>query len=349
MSGTNPKYCRYCTNLYLERDSEHVFPKGLGGQTIFIDNVCIKCNNEFSTLERELYQKSIIGLMRSVEGIGADDDIPFKAPLLLNADAQNHVVYEVGQYGPMKTFVRPQILFIDGQFYMEAESNEKAQALVRKFNLWKRNNRCVETGLSNGEATHLIEFRDDGNAVSYETNTDVRKIKEEIRVDVLIDTNEHYQNLHPRLYMDDDNVLRIRTRSVKEGIDFMVSLLATTRKQVYMEKYSTKYPTSEIISVGFGFDNFKGEQALVKIGLNCLMHYFPSAKNDPALDDYISFVKSGAPLVGRYVPDESTILDLQEKTHNLFFYQYVGYLDVRIGLFNGHYRFGFSIPGLLIL
>jgi hypothetical protein len=49
------KTCIYCENVY-EKDTEHVFPHGLGGQKLFINCVCADCNRYFSGLERELYQ-----------------------------------------------------------------------------------------------------------------------------------------------------------------------------------------------------------------------------------------------------------------------------------------------------
>jgi hypothetical protein len=44
-----------------------------------------------------------------------------KFGLIFAYNLQKKVAYEVGQYGSMKTFVRPQILLIDSRFYTEAE------------------------------------------------------------------------------------------------------------------------------------------------------------------------------------------------------------------------------------
>jgi|SRR5260221_2178096 len=41
-----------------------------------------------------------------------------KFGLTFACNQQKKVAYEVGQYGSMKTFVRPQILLIDSRFYM---------------------------------------------------------------------------------------------------------------------------------------------------------------------------------------------------------------------------------------
>jgi 5-methylcytosine-specific restriction endonuclease McrA len=48
--------CKYCGVKY-DKNTEHVFPFGLGGEDTYANFVCTVCNNEFSGLERELYQK----------------------------------------------------------------------------------------------------------------------------------------------------------------------------------------------------------------------------------------------------------------------------------------------------
>jgi len=118
--------CFYCKNSYTGNE-EHVFPNGLGGQKLYIDCVCQQCNNYFSKLEGELYQKSPIALIRSTEGVESYTKrsaapAPFKAPILLIQDEVFGIIYEVGQYHPMKTFIRTQIIFFEGQYYLEGRS-----------------------------------------------------------------------------------------------------------------------------------------------------------------------------------------------------------------------------------
>src|SRR5688572_28277704 len=87
------KKCRYCQNGYIEDGREHVFPKGMGGQDIFMDNVCGACNKKFSDYERALMRDSPIAFMRSVEGVEGykRSNIPsgaFLAPILLTFDEE---------------------------------------------------------------------------------------------------------------------------------------------------------------------------------------------------------------------------------------------------------------------
>ena len=92
--------CVYC-NINPVKNSDHVFPKSLGGENIYMDCVCDKCNNKFSKIERELFQKSIIGLMRSAEGVEGYSKnkrrpAPLKFPEIFQHDKEEKVVYEVG-------------------------------------------------------------------------------------------------------------------------------------------------------------------------------------------------------------------------------------------------------------
>ncbi|CAL2093263.1 hypothetical protein T190611E02C_50115 [Tenacibaculum sp. 190524A05c] len=99
------KKCFYCSNTY-SKDTEHVFPDGLGGEKLYMPCVCEKCNNDFSKLEGELYQKGIPALMRSVEGVTKqkkqNKPTYFKAPILLTLDEENKIVYEVNQNNEFK-------------------------------------------------------------------------------------------------------------------------------------------------------------------------------------------------------------------------------------------------------
>lgn len=118
------KKCRYCQSSFNEGAKEHVFPKGLGGPRIFVDNVCEQCNKKFSDYERELMRDSPVAFMRSVEGVegykrsniqtGA-----FLAPILLTFDQETRIVYEVGHRYPFENFIRPQIILIEERFYIE--------------------------------------------------------------------------------------------------------------------------------------------------------------------------------------------------------------------------------------
>src|SRR5258706_6934617 len=121
--NADTRKCRYCQFVYNGGAKEHVCPKGLGGQNIFMDNVCENCNRKFSHYERELMRDSPVAFMRSVEGIEGykRSHVPagaFLAPILLTFDDQSKVVYEVGQRYPFENFIRPQMILIKGGFYI---------------------------------------------------------------------------------------------------------------------------------------------------------------------------------------------------------------------------------------
>ena len=91
--------CAYC-NVNPPSNSEHVFPKGLGGENIYMDCVCNHCNNEFSLIERELFQKSFVAIMRSTEGIEGYSKnkrrrAPLKFPEIFQYVEADNVVYEI--------------------------------------------------------------------------------------------------------------------------------------------------------------------------------------------------------------------------------------------------------------
>ncbi|SDH52113.1 HNH endonuclease [Mucilaginibacter gossypii] len=137
------KKCIYCGNTYTGKDGEHVFPFGLGGQNLYMDCVCEKCNNAFSALELELYQKSFVGLVRSVEGVegynpNKRNPAPFKAPVLLIFDEKNNVVFEVGQQVRMQVFIRPQLFKLNKKFYVEADNVESQRLFADTFVKWKK-------------------------------------------------------------------------------------------------------------------------------------------------------------------------------------------------------------------
>jgi hypothetical protein len=86
--------CIYCNNEYL-KNTDHVFHSGLGGENIFIDCVCLNCNNKFSNLEGHLMQKSPIGMIRVFEGVKLESKktLAFKAPVLIDLDEETEIVY----------------------------------------------------------------------------------------------------------------------------------------------------------------------------------------------------------------------------------------------------------------
>src|SRR5260221_9800797 len=166
------KKCRYCQSSFGGGAREHVFPKGMGGPNIFLDNVCENCNRKFSDYERALMRDSPVAFMRSVEGIegyGHSDKGAFLAPILLSFDESKKVVYEVGQRHPFTNFIRPQLLFVQGAFYIEGDARDKLENLNKEFLHWKKEVRfiVVKTWLNDAASIQWIEFMDNG--ATYET------------------------------------------------------------------------------------------------------------------------------------------------------------------------------------
>jgi hypothetical protein len=349
--------CRYCGDAYEQgKKGEHVFPKGLGGEDIYMQCVCQKCNGEFSALERELIQLSPVGLMRSVEGVEGykgkgPRQSPFKAQMLLMADVSKKYIYEVSQYYPMQVDVRPQIVLFDGQLYLEGDTEEGVKTLSQKFNKWKSDSLII-LALAHGESADEIvstKVQIDENGIFATDIPYDKKMKGAIIVSYLESDHHLYHQLSPRLYLDDDLQLRIRARCKADAVRLMEEVIKAVNNKHSFRSYPTSIERHATVSVGFSFNSFKFEQAIVKIGLNCLLHYYPDVLNGNLIDDAISFVKTGSPLIHREVEKKSEITDSAENCHTIFFMQTEQSVHIRTGLFQGSVVFSFKIPGLKIL
>jgi len=115
--------------ILIQKTRNTSFQMVLGGQKLFMPCVCEKCNNDFSKLEGELYQKGISALMRSVEGVTKqkkqNKPTYFKAPILLTFDEENKIVYEVNQNNEFKISLKSQIIKINSKFHLESSSQKR--------------------------------------------------------------------------------------------------------------------------------------------------------------------------------------------------------------------------------
>lgn len=338
--STGTKKCRYCQSSYIGGAREHVFPKGMGGPNIFMGNVCGNCNRKFSDYERALMRDSPVAFMRSLEGVegyGHLEKGAFLAPILLSFDESRKVVYEVGQRHPFTNFIRPQILFDQDVFYIEGETRDKLESLTKKFNHWRKEVRfiVVKTWLDDEASIQWIEFMDNGT--TYETNikSNCAESKEAIKIDIFSEGHGLFIHLSPRLFLSDLGELRVRARSLNEAIDFLIKLMDSTRKAFALCSYKKDTFTRPLIYVGQKFSGIQISQCLVKIGINCLMHYYKSVKDDDALNDCISFVMTGNGAIEIKGEEKNSIKDSCEGTHNLFFQQTTFGMNVRISFFNG--------------
>jgi hypothetical protein len=356
MSNSQRKVCRYCGGVY-QKDSEHVFPYGLGGEDILMNCVCEQCNNDFSSLEEELYQKSPIALMRSVEGLtgykrGSKGKLaPFKAPLLLTFDEKNKIAYEVGQYHTMKTFMRPQVISIAGQFYVEGETIEGLNELSALFVKWKQSNLKVVTRFPQikGGAVFFTEFIKDEDHFKPVNKEENLKVKKEIIVDIMDNGHALFEFLTPRLFLNDEAALRIRAQTETEAVKFIGDLLNFTLTGKSLNSFSIEPLGETIIYVGFNFNPVKCERALAKIALNCLMHYFPESKSDSSINNCISYIRTGSPPVQATLTRGSMVLDANNNSHSVVFYQHSEALSITVRLFNGQFPFNVYIPKIHIM
>jgi hypothetical protein len=345
------KKCRYCQHTYSGEGREHVFPKGMGGPDIYMDNVCGDCNQKFSSYERALMRDSPVAFMRSVEGIegyGHTDKGAFLAPILLTFDESKNVVYEVGQRHPFTNFIRPQILLVQEAFYIEGDTRDNTENFNRKFIHWRNKVRYIV--IKDVDKLQWVELVDNGVTYKAVVKQVIEKSKEAVKIDLLHDTDIYFVHLSPRLYLSDLGELRVRARSNEEAIEFLIKLMNHTRKAVPLSSLKKDTFTNPVIYVGQKFNGIQFSQGLVKIGINCLMYYYPTFRDDDAFNECISFVMTGKGAVEIKGEEKSPIKDSVEGTHNIFFQQMTFGMNIRISFFNGAGgALSFNVVGLMMM
>jgi hypothetical protein len=193
-------------------------------------------------------------------------------------------------------FIRPQIIFKNDNFYVEASDELNRQEFAKVFQKWLKNNLRVITSApkTKGGETEFLQFEKVDARFEFDSKLEYLKVKDEIRVDVLNSDHELFPHLEPRLFVDDDDRLRIRARSVIEATTFIKGFLNRILESRPLTSYGPeKIIKNPSISVGFGFDVVKLERALVKIVVNCLAHYYPGVRAHPSLKGSIEFVNRG--------------------------------------------------------
>jgi hypothetical protein len=348
--------CRYCQRPIVKGGREHVFPKGLGGPNLYMDNVCGDCNKKFSDYERALMRDSPVALMRSVEGVegyqkSGRPSGTFSAPIMFSFDESTNVVYEIGQRHPLQNFVRPQVTLINGAFYIDGENNEEVQKFVAKFNHWKKDCRYMVVKIFSDDTASLqwIEFTDTGTEFTYAVSQTVANKADAIKIDILRSDYELYPHLTPRIFVNDLGELWIRARTFDEATSFLAALMNNTREKIWMNKYSTTF-NHPVIYVGQSFNNLQFSQGLIKVGLNCLMHFYPGIKDSAALNPCITFVMTGREGTQIDLEEKDNLKDSTEGTHNIFFQQTTHGMNIRISFFNGAGgAFSFYVLGLMVL
>ena len=345
-----PTTCTYC-GINPSGKSDHVFPKSLGGQDIYMDCVCDKCNNDFSKFERELFQKSLVGLMRSSEGVeGYSKNKKRPAALkfaeIFQFDSENKIVYEIGVHNGFKHYMRPQFIQAHGKIYAEGPTQEEFDSFIKAFNIWRNDNLIMVTKFpaNKGEQYEAVKFvLNDGIYVT--EKVELPKVKKEIiHYNLMKNDDEIKKHFEPRIYFDDSNKLIVRSREVNEGIEFLNNLLNYCNEAGQFKSYSEKQLTDPI-QVSMSFDIVMMQQALVKIGLNSLMHYYPETKYNPLLNPAKKYAQDGESI--RAALDKKIeILDSRLDMHSILFYQLDEGLMIRTALFGGNFTYTFLIENL---
>ena len=344
--------CAYC-EINPSGNSDHVFPKSLGGEDIYMDCVCDRCNNEFSKFERELFQKSIIGLMRSAEGVegyskNKTRPAPLKFPEIFQYDKKEKIVYEVGVHNGFKPYMRPQIILHEGKFYSEAPTQEELNSFLKLFHKWKTENLIIITKFPSvkGERYEAVKFvlKDEQYVIE---NIELEKVKKEIiHYSLMKDKDEYRDHFEPRIFIDDSNNLIVRSREVAEGVKFLIELLNYCNQDgASFSSYPIKNNTKDFIRISMKFDLVMMQQALVKIGLNALMHYHPETKYNQLLKPAKDHALKGTP-IKTAIDKKIELLDTREDLHSVLFYQLNEGLMIRSSLFGGHFTFSFLIEHL---
>jgi len=346
--------CCYC-NTNPSAKSEHVFPASLGGEALYMDCVCDKCNNDFSPLEIELIQKSPVGMMKSVAEVSGYKkkqywSNPIKYPEIFMHDHKEHIVLEVGLHGKFRPHLRTQIIKIKEEIHTASSLKEEATEFANLLHEWVKHHRTVCTRLPSNKNDNfdVVKIDIQGNS-SLRHNEIKKKIKNEIVIYALTDGQEEnlLNDFEPRLFIDDRKRLLIRARNIEEGLQ----LIETIVKVIYNKQPITSIenyvlPSSEWIKIHFGFDVIKAQRALMKIGLNVLMYYYPELKYDPRLSNAKQYVLNETPFNGG-LADRNEIFDKSDSTHQVFFMQHAEGVMVRICLFS-YITYLFALPGLMI-
>jgi hypothetical protein len=103
--------------------------------------------------------------------------------------------------------------------------------------------------------------------------------------------------------------------------------------------------SKEAIKISMQFDVVKMQQALVKIGLNSLMHYYPETKYSDLLTPAKEFVLNEVPLK-TVIDQKIELLDTNPKLHTILFHQLEKGLLLRTSLFGGGFVYSTLIENL---
>lgn len=339
--------CIFCDEN-IASSSEHVFPFGLGGENIFIDCMCTRCNNSFSGIETELLENSPIAFMRTVEGLEGYKRNTNKlrpaslpSPEMLQYVEEDNVAYEVGIYKELHAFVRPQLIQIKGDIYIEGASKKEMLEFCNLLLEWKNQNPILVAKYDRHDSskTNILRFEKSESTFIAES-VSASNLKKAMRFFIVLSSHQYFQILEPRISLDHRKRLYLRARNIKEGIEFICNLLRKIEfEQANFSSFSPK-ETNQLISNVMSFNVIKFNKAIVKIAVNLIIHYFPSLRTTTTILNAIKYLKKNDDAkevkLGSFEKAD-TLLDKFEGCHTVAFIQRDTMVEVRLSLFKGSY------------
>lgn len=247
------------------------------------------------------------------------------------------------------------MISVGGRFHIEGESTKTVTVLTKKLELWVTESLRVinSKNLKSGSVNEFIEFHNVDNTFSFEAKVGKLKVKDEIRVDVMAETDKLHSLVTPRLFLDNRNPrhnrLRIRAKSFNEGNEFLKDFLNSTKTKKKITSYPYKDLDYSPVTAELSWNERKLERALAKIAVNCLIHYLPDSKDQTAIMPALKYVRYDNSNISAALENKNNLIDNTPNTHNIFFYQLSDNFSIRISLFNGIFVFNIYIPTLKLL
>lgn len=343
--------CVYDASYSAKPGSEHLFPEGLGGSNERMTCVSQECNKYFSKLERRLIRSVPLGLMRAAEEpLGYRKGKRWRSLLddteYFAVDRKNGITFEAGLAAGFKEFLRPQLIIIHGTIYMDGPDQEHVNIFLKTFYDWWLNSQIVAFYPPTGSVWQAYKFRIENGKVEYHQEN-ITKVKGVILCAELQD-KEFKEGFGPRLFMGDNDDLWARSVTHAESLEmvklFLESfIISGTQVKSFPDLYLEEFKVSAgslIPDIG---------RALVKIGLNSLMHKFEHIRYHSALDAPKSFVMGKT---DSYLWEIDSIkyppFDFNKSIHYIIFHQVIDGIFIKISFFGGSFKIRFPIKDLFL-
>lgn len=340
--------CCYC-NKKQAGNTEHVFPNGLGAENVRMNCVCEDCNNYFSRLERELYQKSFLSIFRlnnELSGYNKLSELSFYE--MLSFDEKNKIALEVGYTKGLSPYIKAQVFEKENKFWTDGEKPDM-ELLKKVLGNWIQKSSKV-IYFEERERKYVL-FKITSKHISFQLAPEIEKANNCIEIRIISKEYKHYEDFTTRIFLDKkkSKKLVIRAKSNNIGMNYLNTLLKTIVNQpTLLESYPNRKIKTGTLKTSF--NHRFASKAIVKIGLNCLMHYYPSNTSHPGLKDAKKFVLNDNDKFNIIAPKKIDGLDDNlSNVHYVQLYQFEERLDFRIGLFSSAHIYGFTIPGIKIM